>query len=78
MGNKVWILMQDDKEYYGVLRGFDEYLNIVLDDVMEYQDSGEGGRRTLVSPVNIESMLLNGSHVCMMIPGDNPPPKGDN
>ena len=29
-------MMQGDKEFYGTLRGFDEYLNIVLDDVREY------------------------------------------
>lgn len=26
----------------------------------------------------VESMLLNGSHICIMIPGDNPPPKASN
>ena len=31
IGNRVWILMQGDKEFYGTLRGFDEYMNIVLD-----------------------------------------------
>ena len=68
--------MQDEKEYYGILRGFDEYLNIVLDDVQEFEDRGHGGKRVLLAPV--ESMLLNGAHVCMIIPGDNPPPRADN
>ena len=44
---------------------------------MEYSHAGNGGRRTLVNS-SIESMLLNGAHICMMIPGDAPPPKGDN
>ena len=77
IGNKVWILMQSDKEFYGTLRGFDEYLNIVLDDVKEYTDNGSGGKRVLVNG-NIESMLLNGSHVSMIIPGDTPPPQAEN
>ena len=68
--------MQDEKEYYGVLRGFDEYLNIVLDEVQEFEDRGDGGKRVLLALV--ESMLLNGAHVCMIIPGDNPPPRADN
>jgi U6 snRNA-associated Sm-like protein LSm5 len=68
--------MQGDKEFFGILRGFDEYLNIVLDDVKEYQYAGKGGDRVLLN--QLDSMLLNGSHVCMMIPGDVPPPLGVN
>ena len=76
IGNRVWIQMQGDREFFGLLRGFDEYLNIVLDDVLEYKDAGAGGRRTMES--RQESILLNGAHVCMIIPGDAPPPKGEN
>lgn len=68
--------MQGDKEFYGTLRGFDEYFNLILDDVKEYQDSGVGGKRILINKV--ESMLLNGSHITMLIPGDNLPPIGVN
>eukprot|EP00347_Sterkiella_histriomuscorum_P023679 403333765 len=67
-GQRVWIIMQNDKEFSGTLRGFDGYFNLILDDVKEYQDAGAGGKRLLVNQV--ESMLLNGSHICMMIPGD--------
>lgn len=75
-GHRVWLLMQGDREYYGLLRGFDEYLNMVLDDVSEYSFAGAGGKRLLEG--RHESILLNGAHVCMIIPGDNAPPKGDN
>jgi U6 snRNA-associated Sm-like protein LSm5 len=75
-GSRVWIIMTGDKEYFGTLRGFDEYLNLVLDDVKEYQDSGSGGKRILVA--RIESMLLNGAHICMIVPGNDEPPKGVN
>jgi U6 snRNA-associated Sm-like protein LSm5 len=76
IGSRLLIIMQGDKEFYGILRGFDEYLNIVMDEVKEYKYAGSGGKRILVS--EMESMLLNGSHICMMIPGDNPPPLGEN
>ncbi len=72
IGSKIWIVMQGDKEYFGCLRGFDEYMNIVMDEVKEYSYAGAGGKRVLVS--QMESMLLNGAHICLMIPGDNPPP----
>ena len=37
--------MQGDKEYFGLLRGFDEYMNIVMDEVKEYTYAGAGGKR---------------------------------
>ena len=48
IGNKVWVLMQNEREFYGTLRGFDEYMNIVLDAVKEYKQIG-AGKRTLES-----------------------------
>ena len=68
--------MQGEKEFFGILRGFDEYFNLILDEVKEYSDTGVGGKRVLINEV--ESMLLNGAHICMLIPGDNPPPLGLN
>lgn len=33
-----WILMKtSNKEFVGTLRGFDDYVNVVLDDVTEYE-----------------------------------------
>lgn len=29
IGSKIWILMRGDKELVGILRGFDEFVNIV-------------------------------------------------
>lgn len=33
---------QGDKEIVGTLRGFDEYVNMVLDDVTEYEFTASG------------------------------------
>lgn len=35
IGSRIWILMKGDKELVGTLQGFDEYVNMVLDDVVE-------------------------------------------
>ena len=35
IGSRLWIIMKGDKEIVGTLRGFDEYVNMVLDDVVE-------------------------------------------
>lgn len=61
--------MKGDKEFYGTLRGFDEFLNMLLDDVKEYRYAGSPSKRELVS--QIDTMLLNGAHICLMIPGEN-------
>lgn len=31
IGSQVWILMREERELTGVLRGFDDYFNLVLD-----------------------------------------------
>jgi len=69
IGRKMWVIMKETKEFYGTLVGFDEFLNMNLDDCKEY-DVKEGTLRKLVA--TLDSILLNGSHVCLMIPGDNP------
>ncbi|KAJ0053983.1 hypothetical protein Pint_01586 [Pistacia integerrima] len=36
IGSKIWVIMKGDKELVGTLRGFDVYVNMVLEDVTEY------------------------------------------
>lgn len=59
--------MKGEKEYYGLLGGFDEYMNMVLRDCREY--TGKSGKQVLVS--RHEELLLNGAHICMLVPGEN-------
>ena len=61
--------MKGDKEFYGTLRGFDEFLNMLLDDVKEFRFAGKGDKRQFVN--KLDTMLLNGTHICLMIPGEN-------
>ena len=39
IGSKCWIIMKNEKEFVGTLRGFDDYVNMVLDDVVEYESA---------------------------------------
>ena len=32
---RIWVIMKGDKELVGTLRGFDVYVNMVLEDVTE-------------------------------------------
>ena len=35
IGSRLWVIMKGDKELVGTLQGFDDYLNMVLEDVVE-------------------------------------------
>ncbi|EQC27822.1 hypothetical protein SDRG_14406 [Saprolegnia diclina VS20] len=67
IGSRMWIIMKGDKEFVGTLRGFDDYVNMVLDDVTEYEVTPEGKRK-----VHVDQVLLNGNNVCLLVPGGSP------
>ncbi|EGX50755.1 RNA-binding protein lsm5 [Orbilia oligospora] len=60
VGSKIWVVMKSEKEFSGTLVGFDDYVNMVLEDVTEY-DAGE--------QIKLKKILLNGNNICMLIPG---------
>ena len=35
VGSRIWVIMKGEKEMVGTLRGFDVYVNMVLEDVIE-------------------------------------------
>ena len=37
ISSKVWVIMREQQEFVGILRGFDDFLNVVLEDVKEYK-----------------------------------------
>jgi U6 snRNA-associated Sm-like protein LSm5 len=67
IGSRLWVIMKGDKELVGTLRGFDEYVNMVLDDVVEFEFTAQGRRET-----RVDQILLNGNNVCILIPGRDP------
>ena len=67
IGSKLWVIMKGDKEFVGTLRGFDEHVNMVLEDVTEYEIGAEEIKKT-----NLNSILLNGNHISMLVPGGQP------
>ena len=43
--SRIWVILKGDKELVGTLRGFDEFVNMVLEDVVEYTCAGGGGKK---------------------------------
>mmetsp|Transcript_50008 Transcript_50008/g.131841 ORF Transcript_50008/g.131841 Transcript_50008/m.131841 type:complete len:84 (-) Transcript_50008:226-477(-) len=67
IGSKMWVIMRGDKEIVGTLRGFDDYVNMVLEDVTEYEITADGKRTT-----KLDQILLNGNNVALLVPGGDP------
>lgn len=59
--------MKGDKEIVGTLRGFDVYVNMVLEDVQEIETTSEGKRIT-----RLDQILLNGNNIAVLVPGGKP------
>ncbi len=71
IGSKIWILMRSQTEIVGTLRGFDDYVNLVLDDAVEFSPDPRNGE--IVKTELDSEILLNGNHVAVLIPGGNGP-----
>lgn len=72
IGSRITIVTKGDIEFSGILRGFDDYLTMVLEDVTELfilfhtcslhrRYSAEGIKSTKISQA-----LVNGKNVCMV------------
>ncbi|XP_077479881.1 U6 snRNA-associated Sm-like protein LSm5 isoform X1 [Stigmatopora argus] len=68
IGSRIHIVMKTDKEIVGTLLGFDDFVNMVLEDVTEFEITPEGRRIT-----KLDQILLNGNNITMLIPGGEGP-----
>lgn len=81
IGEKIWVIMKGDKEIIGTLRGFDDYVNMVLDDVTEIDYTPNGVQKTELDQVFslflfsvgfltcFLQILLHGNNIAMLVPG---------
>nr|CDS30305.1 elongator complex protein 3 [Hymenolepis microstoma] len=68
IGSRIHVIMKNDKEMVGTLSGFDGYVNMVLTDVTQFEYTTQGKKITKLAHI-----LLNGSHIAMMVPGGEGP-----
>ncbi len=68
IGSRMHIIMRNDKEIVGTLLGFDDFVNMVLEDVTEFEITSEGRRIT-----KLDQILLNGNNITMLCPGGEGP-----
>ncbi|KAK2196738.1 bifunctional LSM domain [Babesia duncani] len=67
IGNHVWIILKGEREMDGILRGFDDFMNLVLESATEYT-LGQGG----VEAFKVQDTLVNGNSIAMIVPGPRP------
>ncbi|BGP42411.1 RNA-binding protein lsm5 [Rhodotorula kratochvilovae] len=65
-GSQVWVIMKTQREFTGTLVGFDDYVNMVLEDVTD--ETTPEGRKT----TQLGQTLLNGNNIAMICPGRGP------
>ncbi|WPK23555.1 hypothetical protein PUMCH_000796 [Australozyma saopauloensis] len=61
IGTQVRILLTNNKEFVGKLVGFDDFVNMVLESVVEVSSDGS-------ESAPIKKMLLNGTLIAMISP----------
>ncbi|GAA99272.1 uncharacterized protein L969DRAFT_16576 [Mixia osmundae IAM 14324] len=64
IGSRLWVVLKSEREIVGTLLGFDDFVNMVLDDVTEYENTAQGRKAT-----KLGQTLLNGNNIAMLIPG---------
>ena len=60
--------MRDDREFEGTLRGFDDYVNLVLEEVTETEWLLDGAEQK----TQRKMIFLNAAGVAMLVPGGKP------
>ena len=68
IGSRIHIIMKSEKEIVGTLLGFDGFVNMVLEDVTEYESTAEGRKIS-----KLDQILLNGNNITMLVPGGEGP-----
>eukprot|EP01135_Chromosphaera_perkinsii_P008072 Nk52_evm1s1117 gene=Nk52_evmTU1s1117 len=69
IGSRIWAIMKGDKELVGTLQGFDDYVNMVLEDVTQYEKTPDGK----IKKNKLPQILLNGNGIAMLVPGSEGP-----
>ncbi|CAG83117.1 hypothetical protein B0I72DRAFT_136878 [Yarrowia lipolytica] len=62
IGSKILVLVKSKVEFTGTLVGFDDFVNMVLEDVTEVNT--KTGKET-----NHSKLLLSGKSIYMLVPG---------
>ncbi|CCD25153.1 RNA-binding protein LSM5 NDAI_0E03360 [Naumovozyma dairenensis CBS 421] len=63
----VWIILQSQREFTGTLIGFDDFVNVIIEDAVEWVLNEEGEDEMIMT--HHGRMLLSGNTIAMLVPG---------
>lgn len=66
INQRIWIMLTSNREFTGTLVGFDDFVNVVLENVIEYEYPN-----TQVK-THPGRMLLSGNNITILVPGGRP------
>jgi U6 snRNA-associated Sm-like protein LSm5 len=69
IGHQIHVVMRGDKELVGRLLGFDDFVNLVMEDVTEFETTSDG----TIRKTKLKSILLNGNNVALIVPAGEGP-----
>lgn len=63
MEKRLFVQLNGNRKVIGILRGYDVFLNIVLDEAVEEKPGGERKRLGMVVRLNLRTLRSRGSHL---------------
>lgn len=71
INQKVWIILQSNREFTGTLVGFDDFVNVILEDAVEWANGSASNELEKVMEHH-DRLLLSGNNIAMLVPGGKP------
>lgn len=71
LGSRIRVLMKDSREVTGILAGFDDYLNLILENAVATSIiPPTASSAAKLQRDSLPQCLLAASNVCMIVPGE--------
>lgn len=67
INQQVWIILQSNREFTGTLVGFDDFVNVIIEDATEWTIN-ENNENELIMEHH-GRLLLSGNNINMLVPG---------
>ncbi|CAR29686.1 hypothetical protein ZYGR_0AD03700 [Zygosaccharomyces rouxii] len=71
VGQPVWIVLQSNREFTGTLIGFDDFVNVIVEDAKEVTVGAD--LQDIPVMQHKGRMLLSGNSIAMLVPGNKRP-----
>ncbi|KAH3901838.1 RNA-binding protein LSM5 SCDLUD_001621 [Saccharomycodes ludwigii] len=65
INQQIWIITDSKREYTGKLVGFDDFVNVILKDCVEYYNNEK-----INEFIDGKETLINGQNITLLVPGE--------